>query len=321
MKQIIITCDTEVGELAGDKEDAFEIFIEGKIGKEEVGYAFINKIASSYGVVVEHFVDVYPFHRYGEQLFRKLCESILAQGHKIGLHTHPSNKYDRYRKFMWQYSLEDQSRIVEFGKEKIREWTGVIVNSHRAGGYGANADTLLALSKNGIHIDLSHFPVNTNSRIGLSTINAPSFFENVLEIPVTVYEKNIHYGYGIRRKRIQKLDFRYGSTSDEIVNVVEQMDNNSIIVIFMHSFNFLNLPYNFRKQEYGHITVNVNMIDEFIRVLEKLSQMQDVTFVTSDKVVVSPNIVDVIPTITVRGNILKSIILKISNSFSNIRNT
>lgn len=317
MKQILVTCDTEVGELAGDRKDAFEIFIEGKIGKEEVGYALINKIASSQGVVVEHFVDVYPFQRYGEQLFRNLCESILAQGHKIGLHTHPSSKYDRNRKFMWQYSLEEQFRIVEFGKKKIREWTGVIVDSHRAGGYGANADTLRALASGGIYIDLSHFPENPNSRIGLSSVNVPLFFENVLEIPVTVYEKNINYGFGIHRKRTQKLDFRYGATAEEIIKIVEQMDDNSVIVIFLHSFNFLNLPFNFRKQKYCNITVNIRLIDEFERVLGKLKQMKDVTFVTSDKVVVSPNIAGVIPTIRVRGNILKVIMLKISNRFGN----
>ena len=32
MKQILITCDTEVGELHANRADAFEIFIKGEIG-------------------------------------------------------------------------------------------------------------------------------------------------------------------------------------------------------------------------------------------------------------------------------------------------
>ena len=48
MKKVLITCDTEVGELAGNRADAFEVFIEGKINGQEVGVNFINTIASRY---------------------------------------------------------------------------------------------------------------------------------------------------------------------------------------------------------------------------------------------------------------------------------
>ena len=69
MKQILITCDTEVGELHAGRADAFEIFIKGEIEDREVGVKLINDLASKYGAAVEHFVDVYPCERYGEHKF------------------------------------------------------------------------------------------------------------------------------------------------------------------------------------------------------------------------------------------------------------
>lgn len=121
MKQILITCDTEVGELHAGKTDAFEIFIKGETGGMEVGVRLINDLASKYGAAVEHFVDVYPYERYGEHKFEQICRDIIWDGHGVNLHTHPSGKYDKNRKFMRQYSLDEQIEIINFGKQKIKE--------------------------------------------------------------------------------------------------------------------------------------------------------------------------------------------------------
>ena len=54
MKQILITCDTEVGELHANRADAFEIFIKGETCGKEVGVKLINDLANEYGGVAEH---------------------------------------------------------------------------------------------------------------------------------------------------------------------------------------------------------------------------------------------------------------------------
>ena len=46
MKQILLTCDTEVGELAQGFDEAFDIFVLGKITGEQVGVPLINSIAA-----------------------------------------------------------------------------------------------------------------------------------------------------------------------------------------------------------------------------------------------------------------------------------
>ena len=189
MKQILITCDTEVGELHANRADAFEIFIKGEIGGgTEVGVKLINDLANEYGGVAEHFVDVYPSERYGEDKFKRLCRQIVKSGHGVNLHTHPSGKYDKNRKFMRQYSLDEQIEIINFGKQKIKEWIGTDVIAHRAGGYGANDDTLRALRINDIFIDSSFFYKNINCAINYDYVNKTSKKCGVLQLPVSVCE-------------------------------------------------------------------------------------------------------------------------------------
>ncbi|WP_298703279.1 hypothetical protein [uncultured Campylobacter sp.] len=278
MKQILITCDTEVGELHADRADAFEIFIKGEVEDREVGVRLINDLASKYGAAVEHFADVYPCERYGEHKFEQLCRDIIRDGHGINLHTHPSGKYDKNRKFMWQYSVDEQTEIVNFGKQKIKEWTGMDVLAHRAGGYGANDDTIQALKLNDIFIDSSFFYKNENCKINYDYINKASEKNGVLQLPVSVYERQKRYGPLKTKSSFQKFDFRYGSSADEILKAIDAMPENCIIVLFLHSFNFLNLKYNFKDKKYINISINDKLINEYKRLLADIANKAECKF-------------------------------------------
>ena len=278
MKQILITCDTEVGELHADRADAFEIFIKGEIESREVGVRLVNDLASEYGAAVEHFVDVYPYERYGERKFEQLCSDIIGGGHGVNLHTHPSGRYDKNRKFMWQYSVDEQTEIINFGKQKIKEWIGIDVLAHRAGGYGANDDTIQALNFNGIFIDSSFFYKNKNCKINYDYINKASEKNGVLQLPVSVYERQKRYGPLKTKSSLQKFDFRYGSSADEILKVIDAMPENCIIVLFLHSFNFLNLKYNFKDKKYINISINDKLINEYKRLLADIANKAECKF-------------------------------------------
>jgi hypothetical protein len=273
MKQILITCDTEVGELHAGKTDAFEIFIKGETGGMEVGVRLINDLASKYGAAVEHFVDVYPYERYGEHKFEQICRDIIWDGHGVNLHTHPSGKYDKNRKFMRQYSLDEQIEIINFGKQKIKEWTGMDV-----GGYGANDDTLRALRINDIFIDSSFFYKNINCAINYDYVNKISKKCGVLQLPVTVYEKQKRYSFIKIKSSFQKFDFRYGSSMDEILKAIDLMPENCIVVLFLHSFNFLNLKYNFKDKKYINISINDKLINEYKRLLAGIANKAECKF-------------------------------------------
>ena len=278
MKQILITCDTEVGELHAGRVDAFEIFIKGEVQSREVGVKLINDLASEYGAVVEHFVDVYPYERYDECKFERLCCDIIRGGHGVNLHTHPSGRYDKNRKFMWQYSVDEQTEIINFGKQKIKEWIGIDAPAHRAGGYGANDDTIRALKFNNIYIDSSFFYKNENCKINYDYINKASEKNGVLQLPVSVYERQKRYGPLKTKSSFQKFDFRYGSSADEILKAIDLMLENCIIVLFLHSFNFLNLKYSFKDRKYVKISINDKLINEYKRLLAGIANKAECKF-------------------------------------------
>lgn len=306
MKQILITCDTEVGELHADRADAFEIFIKGEIEDREVGVRLINDLASKYGVTVEHFIDVYPYERYGEYKFEQLCSDIIQGGHGVNLHTHPSGKYDKNRKFMWQYSLDEQMEIVNFGKQKIKEWIDIDVLAHRAGGYGANDDTILALRFNDIFIDSSFFCKNENCKINYDYINKVSKKNGVLQLPISVYEKQKRYSFITTKSGFQKFDFRYGSSADEILKAIDLMPENCIIVLFLHSFNFLNLKYSFKDKKYIKISIYDRLINEYKRLLAGIANKAECKF-TAIKNLDMEGLMDedFAPTIRADANIIK----------------
>lgn len=313
MKKIIITCDTEIGELGVFLNKSFEVFIEAKVEKKEVGYRLINSIAEKYDVKIEHFVDIYPYEKYGENRFSKLCNDILRSGHRLGLHTHPSSKYDKNRKYMHQYSLDEQIEIIRFGKDKIREWTGIDVISHRCGGYGINKDTLKALSKNGIYIDSSYFKDHTNCLLKSRYSNKPHFIGNILEIPVTTYKRQDKLPFNRQRDVTTKLDIRYGSSVDDIIEVIKNAPNDSVIILFLHSFNFLNLPFNFRTQKYGRITVNQKLINDYKLLLKNISDLDGCYFSEFDKIDIDKEYNDFFIDIKRKTSILNFIEEKIKN--------
>nr|WP_314071303.1 hypothetical protein [uncultured Campylobacter sp.] len=321
MKQILITCDTEVGELHAGRADAFEIFIEGEVQSREVGVKLINDLASEYGATVEHFVDVYPYERYYECKFERLCSDIIHGGHGVNLHTHPSGRYDKNRKFMWQYSADEQTEIINFGKQKIKEWIGIDVLAHRAGGYGANDDTIQALKFNGIFIDSSFFYKNENCKINYDYINKASEKNGVLQLPVSVYEKQKRYGFLKTKNSFQKFDFRYGSSADEILKAIDLMPENCIIVLFLHSFNFLNLKYNFKDKKYINISINYKLINEYKRLLAGIANKAECKFTSiKDLDMRGLSDEDFAPTIRADADMIKYAKDKFSIKFMSIGN-
>lgn len=321
MKQILITCDTEVGELHADRADAFEIFIKGEIEDKEVGVKFINTLSSEYGAIVEHFVDVYPYERYGEHKFEQLCGDIIHSGHGVNLHTHPSGRYDKNRKFMWQYSVDEQTDIVNFGKQKIKEWIGIDALAHRAGGYGADDNTMQALKFNDIFIDSSFFYKNENCKINYDYINKSSKKNGVLQLPVSVYEKQKRYGFTKTKSSFQKFDFRYGSSVDEILKAIDMMPENCIIVLFLHSFNFLNLKYNFKDKKYVKININYKLIGEYKRLLTGITNKAECKFASIENLDMRGlSDEDFAPTISADAHIIKYVKDKFGLKFMNVGN-
>jgi len=263
--KIIITIDTEVGEKAKFVKDGFEKFILGKIGEEYWGIPKIVEILNTYGIKGEFFVDVYEDAFFGEENYAKLCQYLNENGHGVQLHTHPSYAYDINRINMHEYSLDEQIRIIGEGKERIIKWIGKAPIAHRAGNYGANNDTLLALKANKIPIDSSFYFGHPNCKMRLATVNDPIYFEQILEIPVSVdvQFKNLFYFFQIFQKYPRKFD----------INIMDEQNFEDSIkkfkslyfIIFLHSSSFLK-----RNNELNSISdINYDSFEIFSNILKQ----------------------------------------------------
>lgn len=282
MKKIIWTCDTEIGELGHLLDDAYNVLVFGKVQGREVGIRYMNRIARQFGVYITHFVDVYQ-DKYRDNIINA-CESILSNGHKLALHTHPRNMYGK--RYMCEYSLSEQQKIIEYGQVFFKNYINVEIDCHRAGGYGADVNTMTALQKAGIYKDSSYYYSNPACILPFDSINSVFRYGKLLEIPVTVYNisMNFFWTQSVKKKRIQKLDFRYGSSVCEILTVIDKMENDAIIILFLHSFNFLDLKYSMKKQKFMSISVNDQLIHDYKVLLKEISNRKDCCWSTIEDI-------------------------------------
>jgi peptidoglycan/xylan/chitin deacetylase (PgdA/CDA1 family) len=215
-----------------------ESCIYGKYNGEFYGIPKIMDICGEKGVKATFFVDVYAYRVFGEQVMKQVCQDIKERGHDVQLHAHANWIYPHKSEYMWAYSLKEQSEIIKEGRELIHKWTGEYPVAFRAGAYGANYDTLKALSDNSINIDSSmfykHHLCKLNSR-GL-TRNKIVTENNVIEVPVTTF-----IGFKCASFiRYSKLDINarsFGELKEIILKAKKR--NLKTIILFLHSFSFL----------------------------------------------------------------------------------
>jgi hypothetical protein len=193
-------------------------------------------------------VNPYEYKWFGAEAIRSVAVALDAAGQDVELHTHPESAFDPNRHYMYEYSLDEQVEIVRSGAALLRDWTGKTMVAHRAGAYGADANTLLALARNGIVWDSSAFWQHPQSRLDLlkQPRNLPWVSGGVNELPVNVYER-------VDRARLAGLDIESKPVIrkmdiDWIVNPQEARDaiasfvaaDVPVIVVFGHSFSFIN---------------------------------------------------------------------------------
>jgi len=67
-------------------------------------------------------------------------------------------------------------------------------------------------------------------------------------------------------------------SADEILKAIDLMPENCIIVLFLHSFNFLNLKYSFKDKKYVTISINDKLINEYKRLLASIADKTECKF-------------------------------------------
>lgn len=269
--------------------------IDGKMnGYSELwGISKLFSIFKKFNIPATFFVDIYENSFWGNDYMRQVCLDVKESGFDLQLHTHPGWRIDKrdnlfiqelkknksflhYNKdFMAKLSLEDQIKVLSYGKQKIFDWVGEYPISHRSGGYSIDQNTLIALKKENFLVDSSMNFVSSNSRY-CNTINSINHIHDILELPVTVlsYNYKILNSYNIYSKMLH-TDIVTMSCDDLIKYIDQSIENgNNYLSLFMHSYSLLKYNYRWKK-----FRPNYNVYNNLFNFINKMNLREDITFV------------------------------------------
>lgn len=198
---VYITVDTEFwprrAYTTGDSYRAdFRRDICGATRSGEFGLNHQIDVLNRHRLKAVFFVEPLCAFAVGDAPLREIVEMVQGGGQDVQLHMHsewldwmPEPILPEARgQNMNDFTLDQQTLLIEKGLAKLRSCGAEDVCAFRAGNYGANHDTLRALARNGVAYDTSH---NT-AYMGIScqmqtdeTILHPVLLHDVAEFPIT----------------------------------------------------------------------------------------------------------------------------------------
>ena len=219
-QKVLVSIDTEGP--AGS--DPVEHMIYGKAADgKEYGIRYLMRLFSDRGIKGLFFVDIAETGDYGEEKIACVLKDIDACGHDVGVHVHPDHMGDISRRYLWQYTREEQYEIIARCADFYEKTLKRRPLSFRAGRYGADNHTLSVLDELGFLYDMSEFyasryckidPPVTWNRIAVCGKNG------FKEVPVTTFRS-----LPSEFKRNMKAIVKEGTVD--------------VVSMFFHSFQFL----------------------------------------------------------------------------------
>lgn len=274
MNHVIITIDTEGHSGSNPVESLiYGITADGK----EYGIRYIMDMCENYGVKALFFVDIAAAWDYGDEKIKQVVKEIKDRGHDIGIHIHPDHMADKKRLFLSEYNWEEQTEIIKQCTKWYENVTGELPKSFRAGKYSANLDTLKIISQLGYTYDFSYFKGQKWCGIQENIAGIyPKKVEGIYEIPVTVF--NSFEVAGI--VRYDKIDVNMNFHElKRVMKRIEKSVDGTIVVLFLHSFSFLN----WRKNP-SNPTVNKHAIRKFEKSLKLICDSKKLEFIGENNI-------------------------------------
>lgn len=174
MTSLYLTIDTEYssGHFAkAGKATRAENFARSIAGRtstgDEAGIFYLMEVLDRHRLKAVFFVDPMPALVWGVEAVADIVGPIVARGHDVQLHMHcewltfagAANPVpDRTGRDIKCFALDEQCRLLDYARSVLIAAGAPAPVAFRAGNYGANDDTLRALSAIGMHFDTSHCP-------------------------------------------------------------------------------------------------------------------------------------------------------------------
>lgn len=247
--QISITFDVEIwcGSWRNLDRRFPKAFRRYVYGESPQGHALPRtlEILRHHGLQGVFFVEPLFSYRFGEHYLREIVELIQADGHSLQLHLHPEwvdearpallPGADRKRPYMHQYTLAEQTRLIELGIDALQACGAERPRAFRAGGFAGNRDTLRAVAANGLQIDSSVNPAQARSAVDLpraALANRPQALEGVMEYPLSTFVD------GLGRQRHWQLCSVGLAESQQLVRAAARAGYAHLLLL-SHNFELL----------------------------------------------------------------------------------
>lgn len=243
---VYLTVDVEIWPDNWDMSPArfseyFRQYITGTTAGGDYGLPFQLRLLKDHGLQGVFFVEPFFAFHFGMAALRDIVAMIQADGHAVELHAHTEwigrtrrvIPPGRFQLNLRDYSAEEQRQILAAGKEALQECGATRITAFRAGNFGANRDTLGALTANDIAIDSSYDLSCRNGPFLDETLLQPMRIAGVSEYPMAVYRD------GIGRLRHVQIG---ACSAREITTVMDQARRCdwSDFVVLWHSGELLN---------------------------------------------------------------------------------
>lgn len=252
MLDVFFTVDTEIWCESGwvnlDTEfpEAFRRYIHGRTPQGDYGLPFQLGLMKDHGLIGVFFTEPLFALRFGVEPLSEIVEMIEVAGQEVQLHLHtewvdearepmfPGNK--KKRPLMRQFSRDEQQQLLAIGRQLIIDAGGREPTAFRAGSFGLNCDTLLALASTGIMFDSSYNAgyggINSGVEPGRTLLDMVNI-NGVTEFPMTVFDDGIT---PYRHTQVTACSF------SELEGLLWQAleDGRRSFMILCHNFELLN---------------------------------------------------------------------------------
>ncbi|MHC4943000.1 MAG: polysaccharide deacetylase family protein [Planctomycetota bacterium] len=180
-----------------DFEKEFRRFIYGPTPRGDYGLPFQLKMYREYDLKAVFLVDALFASIYGISYLQEVVDLIRDAGQEVQLHMHTEwvERTDsllpgKSGRNMRDFSREDQGILVKKAIENMQACGVNGLSAFRAGNFGANWDTLDALTEHGIVYDTSYNIPYIGSTCDLKTdppLVQPAVFQGIIEFPISFF--------------------------------------------------------------------------------------------------------------------------------------
>jgi hypothetical protein len=178
---------------------SFERYVYGHSRYGDYALPKTVSILNQHGLKGVFFVEPLFATRFGTEHLETIVRLITEGGHEVQLHLHPEwvneatqpiiKDSARKRQHLNQYTLDEQTTLIGYGKKMLEAAGSGPISAFRAGSYAANRDTFNALHRNGINLDWSLnrcFPVSAPELRAKHDFNEPFVLRGVTTYPAAV---------------------------------------------------------------------------------------------------------------------------------------